>query len=277
MAKHHPPTRKAAKRKEMMSNAAIKLREAGRGGDTILAHISPAEAQVLRKMGGSGGTNPKTGLPEFSHSDTSGGGRSGATGDRSGNEFSGSGSRASDEDQLTTSFAGDPGEANIQAQPSTIAGDPRDDPFDTAPAPELSDEPLITQLLFGAPIQKGLRSLASFGGRTLAAIFGPGTAPRVSGQNLGRAAGVERDRNETVVAARRGGVRATPIQAAIASAGKSLKRTTPTLTDQSAIQARFVQRRRTAASQLASTRKTGGEGLLSTPASTTRKKLFGGI
>jgi hypothetical protein len=37
----------------------------GRNGDTMLAHITPAEARMLRRRGGSGTTNPATGLPEF--------------------------------------------------------------------------------------------------------------------------------------------------------------------------------------------------------------------
>ncbi|MHB8110492.1 MAG: tape measure protein [Syntrophorhabdaceae bacterium] len=38
---------------------------AGRGGDTMLAHINPAEAAILKMLGGSGTVNPRTGLPEF--------------------------------------------------------------------------------------------------------------------------------------------------------------------------------------------------------------------
>lgn len=45
--------------------AAEKLRRAGRGGDTILAHINPEEARLLKAAGGSGTINPETGLPEF--------------------------------------------------------------------------------------------------------------------------------------------------------------------------------------------------------------------
>ncbi len=41
------------------------IRKKGRNGDTILAHINPLEAMMLKKMGGSGTINPKTGLPEF--------------------------------------------------------------------------------------------------------------------------------------------------------------------------------------------------------------------
>ena len=37
----------------------------GRNGDTMLAHITPAEARMLRRRGGSGTINPITGLPEF--------------------------------------------------------------------------------------------------------------------------------------------------------------------------------------------------------------------
>jgi len=44
---------------------AAEMARAGRYGDTMLAHISPREAGVLRQMGGSGTINPYTGLPEF--------------------------------------------------------------------------------------------------------------------------------------------------------------------------------------------------------------------
>jgi len=37
----------------------------GRNGDTMLAHINPQEAAMLRSRGGSGSINPRTGLPEF--------------------------------------------------------------------------------------------------------------------------------------------------------------------------------------------------------------------
>jgi len=41
------------------------LASKGRFGDTMLAHISPEEAELLKDFGGSGTTNPETGLPEF--------------------------------------------------------------------------------------------------------------------------------------------------------------------------------------------------------------------
>ncbi len=41
------------------------LRRMGRRGDTMLAHITPEEADMLMEAGGSGTINPMTGLPEF--------------------------------------------------------------------------------------------------------------------------------------------------------------------------------------------------------------------
>jgi len=53
-----------------LAAAARQMRMAGRNGDTMLAHINPREAQMLRQAGGSGTINPSTGLPEyFSFSD----------------------------------------------------------------------------------------------------------------------------------------------------------------------------------------------------------------
>ena len=41
------------------------LRSKGKGKDTILAHINPREAELLKSRGGSGEINPDTGLPMF--------------------------------------------------------------------------------------------------------------------------------------------------------------------------------------------------------------------
>jgi hypothetical protein len=48
-----------------LKGAAEEVKAAGRNGDTMLAHINPFEATMLKRMGGSGTTNPETGLPEF--------------------------------------------------------------------------------------------------------------------------------------------------------------------------------------------------------------------
>ncbi len=37
----------------------------GRNGDTMLAHVTPAEMKMLKEKGGAGTINPRTGLPEF--------------------------------------------------------------------------------------------------------------------------------------------------------------------------------------------------------------------
>jgi hypothetical protein len=44
---------------------AREMAAAGRNGDTMIAHISPVEAQILRRYGGSATINPQTGAPEF--------------------------------------------------------------------------------------------------------------------------------------------------------------------------------------------------------------------
>lgn len=44
---------------------AAAMAQQGRYGDTMLAHISPREAEMLKDRGGSGTINPMTGMPEF--------------------------------------------------------------------------------------------------------------------------------------------------------------------------------------------------------------------
>jgi len=46
------------------------VRRAGRGKDTMLAHITPKEAALLKARGGRGSINPDTGLPEFETDDS---------------------------------------------------------------------------------------------------------------------------------------------------------------------------------------------------------------
>lgn len=50
---------------ETLKQKAQELAQHGRNGDTMLAHITPEEAALLKSLGGSGTINPKTGLPEF--------------------------------------------------------------------------------------------------------------------------------------------------------------------------------------------------------------------
>jgi len=48
-----------------LKKQAESVAAAGRKGDSMLAHITPFEATMLKRMGGSGTINPKTGLPEY--------------------------------------------------------------------------------------------------------------------------------------------------------------------------------------------------------------------
>lgn len=48
-----------------LNEMAALLRSKGRGRDTILAHINPEEAALLKRRGGSGTINPETGIMEF--------------------------------------------------------------------------------------------------------------------------------------------------------------------------------------------------------------------
>ena len=55
-----------------LPDMAKRLAAAGRGKDSILAHINPKEMALLKKHGGSGKTNPRTGIMEFDDNDTGG-------------------------------------------------------------------------------------------------------------------------------------------------------------------------------------------------------------
>jgi len=48
-----------------LADVAQYIASQGRNNDTMLAHITPIEAQLLQSMGGSGTINPRTGLREF--------------------------------------------------------------------------------------------------------------------------------------------------------------------------------------------------------------------
>ena len=71
---------------------AEKVRAAGIGSDTVLAHINPEEARLLKSMGGSGRINPRTGIPMFGDGEGGAGGR-GEGGSGSANDGGGTGGR----------------------------------------------------------------------------------------------------------------------------------------------------------------------------------------
>jgi hypothetical protein len=56
----------------------------GRGADSMIAHISPREAAILKALGGSGRVNPRTGFLEFDDSDSGGDSGSGNGADSGG-------------------------------------------------------------------------------------------------------------------------------------------------------------------------------------------------
>jgi hypothetical protein len=95
----------------LMNHLARKLGRKGRGGDTIVAHINPQEASLLRMLGGAGTRNPKTGLLEFKYgADTKEGGAKGTGGgagtagngsSKGGSENAAAGSRAASERDAT--------------------------------------------------------------------------------------------------------------------------------------------------------------------------------
>lgn len=57
--------KKQSKFPNLYPSLAEMIKQQGGEEDTILAHINPLEAMMLQQMGGSGTTNPVTGLPQF--------------------------------------------------------------------------------------------------------------------------------------------------------------------------------------------------------------------
>jgi hypothetical protein len=57
--------RVSKKKNNIFPSLAEMIRQQGKGEDTILAHINPLEAMMLKQMGGKGTINKKTGLPQF--------------------------------------------------------------------------------------------------------------------------------------------------------------------------------------------------------------------
>jgi hypothetical protein len=83
----------------------------GRGTDSLLAHINPREAMMLKARGGSGVRNPKTGILEFDDGDWGDSGGGGAGGADAGGGGSGS----------TGSFGGDAGAESADYADATDA------------------------------------------------------------------------------------------------------------------------------------------------------------
>jgi hypothetical protein len=78
-----------------LSKMAKAVQSAGRGKDTVLAHIMPEEARLLKQLGGRGSRNPRTGLLEFEDAGENDTGTDAGVSEASGGSTGGSGSDSS--------------------------------------------------------------------------------------------------------------------------------------------------------------------------------------
>jgi hypothetical protein len=188
--------------------AAKALERHGRGKDSILAHINPREAELLKALGGSGKRNPKTGLLEFQDDESSiyqpspiFGGGSGDSGGGGGGFLSGlfgggggdTSTAASDTSTSapTTSVSapqqladasgggtdfGGPGQFNF-GYGGTSGGQPAAAPAQTAAAPAAAPDALGGGLALGTPTAggTGANPMQSILGGPDAALGGAGT------------------------------------------------------------------------------------------------------
>jgi len=107
----------AAKSSKSLKTTLQAAQKLGRGKDTILAHITPEEAALLKARGGSGTINPRTGLREYSGYGSSDYGDSSQTGGSfdSSDSSNDDSALASFGDSVVEFFGGDPVEAREQA------------------------------------------------------------------------------------------------------------------------------------------------------------------
>ena len=141
-----------------LSEKAQQLRSKGRGGDTILAHINPTEAAMLKAMGGSGTINPKTGLPEFGFFDNPIGAVTNFIAAPS-TAFAGTSAPAAPAAPDYAGAATAQGQANIDAARLTAKlGNPNIvNPYGTQTVTYANDQPTVTQTL-NPMAQKALTS-----------------------------------------------------------------------------------------------------------------------
>lgn len=109
--------------KDVKSKAA-EVKAKGRGNDTELAHITPGEAKKLKKGGGSGTVNPKTGLLEFD--DGGGDGGDGGGGEGAGGGGAASGGAPGGPDAGTGVGLGGGDSAPSTGESSSLGGPPAD-------------------------------------------------------------------------------------------------------------------------------------------------------
>ena len=91
---------------------ASSLAPHGRNGDELIAHLTPDQMAILKALGGSGTTNPTTGLPEFFGADANS--EVGDSSESTGGDTSGNADPGGPDGQAGES----PGDANISGAPS---------------------------------------------------------------------------------------------------------------------------------------------------------------
>lgn len=190
-----------------MFRQAERLRGLGRHGDTILAHINPAEAMALHAVTDGMTYNPYTGLPEFYVGEADAPSSSGTD---TGNPDSAVGTISTDEQATNDAIAGGLNDAtvqgiaeeaggigNITGQAIGIAG-----PQGIFGGPASRFNPPPEQVPFavlGGPIgmgmQQGLSSIAQAIGGGIAAVTGATNEGAVAGQGVVGAGGPTGDNN----------------------------------------------------------------------------------
>lgn len=119
---------------------AQKLQKMGNGGDSILAHIGPKEAAMLKAAGGAGTINRRTGLIQFEGSDGGDGegpggeGDTGASGPGTGADGTGTGVGGVGGPGDTSGLTGHESETAVESGeiPGTPVGTPSDNSVSTA-------------------------------------------------------------------------------------------------------------------------------------------------
>lgn len=156
---------------EHMSKALRLVQSMGRGNDTILAHINPREAKLLKKRGGSGKINPRTGLLEFDDSGSGDGGGDNVRAD------SVSQSEQSSADQAARQDTNDSNEnAASVRMGSTVGGLSADTGDSAGPAVGQSQGDVNAAIAAAQNAQQGLASMSN-------AFGSPNATPSLVGGN----------------------------------------------------------------------------------------------
>jgi hypothetical protein len=207
----------------------------GEGNDTVLAHITPQEAELLKKKGGSGRINPATGLPMFEEGDGGGGnGEGGGNGNGNGNG-NGEGN-GNDNGNGATSNGGDEAagksDSDVSQAEANSANTSQQDtsPQDTAPqdtAPQDVDMSNPMDATFGYGKTSALTDIANTINDTLSSVVNDiaarsaavNSSPPSPGVNPGRGSTFGGPSLGDIDAAQQAANNATAIAAAMANPG----------------------------------------------------------